>query len=125
MTNWTIDELESVGGTDELGISARRADGTLRRYVTIWVVRVGDELYVRSAHGVDNPWYRRAVASGEGGIRSAGVEKDVSFEDAAPHPHAEIDAAYHAKYDRYGARVVRPVVGEHSYAATIRLVPAG
>ncbi len=125
MTTWTTDELETIGDADELGISSRRADGTLRPYITIWMVRVGDELYIRSAHGVDNPWYRRAIASGEGSIRSAGIEKDVTFGDAAPHLHADIDAAYHAKYDRYGARVVNPVVGVHSYAATIRLVPAG
>ena len=35
---------------------------------------------------------------------------------------AEIDAAYHAKYDRYGPAIVGTVVDEHSWPTTIRLV---
>jgi len=35
----------------------------------------------------------------------------------------DIDAAYHSKYDHYPKEFVDPVVGEHSYEATIRLVP--
>ncbi|TMM06920.1 MAG: DUF2255 family protein [Actinobacteria bacterium] len=35
----------------------------------------------------------------------------------------EIDAAYHAKYDRNSARYVDPMVGPEGRAATIRLVP--
>lgn len=124
MTNWTADELGRVGDADELEIASIRADGSLRRYVTIWAVRVGDGIYVRSAHGPDNPWYRRAVASGTGRIQAGGVEKDVSFAEVADAAlQAEIDAAYHAKYDHYPKEFVDPVVGEHSYVATIRLVP--
>jgi hypothetical protein len=53
---WTSDQLSAIGDAEELQISSRRPDGTLRPYVTIWVVRAGDELYVRSAAGPDNPW---------------------------------------------------------------------
>jgi hypothetical protein len=60
MTAWTDDELTRVGGADELQITSRRPDGTLRPYVTIWVVRADDDLYVRSAYGKDNGWFRRA-----------------------------------------------------------------
>ena len=35
----------------------------------------------------------------------------------------EIDAAYRAKYDRYGATYVDPMVGAEARAATIKLVP--
>ena len=124
MTNWTADELGRVGDADELEIASTRADGSLRKYVTIWAVRVGDGIYVRSAHGPDNPWYRRAAASGTGRIRAGGVEKDVSFAavDDVELQH-DIDAAYHSKYDHYPKEFVDPVVGEHSYDATFRLVP--
>src|SRR3712207_8294259 len=61
MPTWTPDELSRIGGAEELQIASLRPDGTLRRYVTIWVVRVGDDLYVRSAYGKDNPWFRRAM----------------------------------------------------------------
>jgi hypothetical protein len=100
-----------------------RGDGSLRPYVTMWVVRAGDELYVRSAHGPANPWYRRARASGAGRIRAGGVERDVTFAEAAADSHPAIDAAYHAKYDRYGPNIVGSVVGPHAAAVTVRLVP--
>jgi hypothetical protein len=123
MTSWTTDELSRIGEADELRIASVRKDGTLRPYVTIWVVRAGDELYVRSAHGVDNGWFRRAGASGTGRIQAGGIERDVTFAEAAPDAHESIDAAYHAKYDRYGPRFVGPVVGAEAAVATLRLLP--
>lgn len=77
-----------------------RADDPLRPNVTMWVVLAGDELYIRSAYGPDNPWFRRAMASGSGRIRAGGQERDVTFAEPSPGVHAAIDAAYHAKYDR-------------------------
>jgi hypothetical protein len=120
---WTADELRRIGEAEELQLASERSDGTLRRYVTMWVVRVGDELYVRSAYGPDNPWYRRAKASGIGRIRAGGIERDVAFADAAADAHAGIDAAYHAKYDRYGPRLVGTVVGPQAAQVTVRLLP--
>ena len=123
MTTWTSDELTKIGGAEELQLASVRPDGTLRPYVTMWVVRAGDELYVRSAYGPDNPWYRRARASGAGRIRAGGLERDVRFADAAPGVHAAIDAAYHAKYDRYGPKIVGTVVGPTAAAVTLKLEP--
>ena len=104
-------------------LASARPNGTLRPSVTMWVVRAGDELYVRSAYGPANPWFRRAKASGAGRIRAGGLERDVTFADAAPGVHAAIDAAYHAKYDRYGPRIVGSVVGPAAEAVTLKLVP--
>jgi hypothetical protein len=123
MITWTPDELTRIGSAEELEVSSTRADGTLRPYVTIWVVRVGDEIYVRSAYGSNNPWFVRATTSGTGRIRAGGVEKEVTFAASAPHAFAAVDAAYHAKYDRYGADIVGTVTGPQSEATTLRLVP--
>jgi hypothetical protein len=123
MRAWTDDDLTRIGGSEELQIASRRPDGTLRPYVTIWVVRAGDDLYVRSAYGSNNPWFRRATASGAGRIRTGGVERDVTFTDAAPDSHADIDQAYHAKYDRYGPAIVGAVTGAKAAPVTIRLLP--
>jgi hypothetical protein len=122
VSEWTGDELDRIGAAEELRLASLRRDGTLRPYVTMWVVRAGDDLYVRSAYGPDNPWYRRAKASGASRIRAGGVERDVAFAEAAPGAHADIDAAYHAKYDRYGPGIVGSVVGPDAEAVTIRLV---
>jgi len=123
MSTWTSDELSRIGAAEELQLASQRRDGTLRPYVTMWVVRAGDNLYVRSAFGPDNPWFRRAKASGTGRIRAGGLEWNVTFAEPAPGVHAAIDAAYHSKYDRYGPRIVGTVVGPDAEAVTIRLVP--
>ncbi len=123
MATWTDDELAAVGTAEELELSSYRPDGTLRPFVTMWVVRVGDDVYVRSAHGPANGWYRRAAATRSGRIRAGGVERDVTFATADPGVHDDIDAAYHAKYDRYGPRIIGTVVGTAAADVTIRLTP--
>jgi hypothetical protein len=111
------------GSADELRIAARRKDGTLRTPRIIWVVWVGDDLYVRSAYGTRAAWYRGTQATHQGHISVGGVEKDVTFEHAGGQLDAEIDAAYWAKYRRHGAQYVNPVTDEESHTTTIRLVP--
>ena len=123
MAAWTADELNRVGEATELHLSSVRGDGRVRPYVTMWVVQVGDDLYVRSAGGPDRPWYRHARASDGGRIRAGGVERAVTFSQAAADAHADIDAAYHAKYDSYGPRIVGHVTGPDAQAVTIRLIP--
>ena len=123
---WTGDELRRVGNAAELQIASRRRDGSLRPYVTIWTVRAGEHLYVRSAYGATNPWFRRATASGAGRIRADGIERDVTFTPASEldaATQAAVDAAYHAKYERYGPQIVGTVTGAHAAPVTLRLVP--
>jgi hypothetical protein len=122
-TAWSPDELERIGAAEELQLASRRADGALRPYVTMWVVRSGSDLFVRSAYGPDNPWYRRAIASATGRIRAGDLERDVTFARAPSGAHEDIDAAYHAKYDQYGPRIVGSVTGPGTHQLTIRLVP--
>lgn len=125
MPTWTPDDLAHLGQATELQLASNRPDGTLRPYVTIWVVRSGDGLFVRSAYGPENPWYVRALASGTGRVRADGVERDVTFADAEHDAAAQaaVDGAYHAKYDRYGPAIVGTVVGERAHAQTIELLP--
>ena len=123
MSGWTAAELAAVGAADELDLASRRPDGSLRRFVTIWGVRLGDDLYVRSAYGYDNPWFQRALASGEGRIRAGGVERDVTFEVPGTELIEDLHAAYHAKYDRYGPRMVGTVVSSEAARSTLRLLP--
>lgn len=123
MSTWTAAELDRIGTTDELQIAAERPDSTLRSPRIIWVVRVGDDLFVRSAHGQKGAWYRGVKRTGQGHISSGGVEKDVTFEDAAGQLDTEIDAAYWAKYKTYPAQYIEPVTNDESHTTTIRLVP--
>ena len=123
MTTWTNNELTKIGTAEELKIASLRGDGTLRKPVIIWVVRVGDELYVRSVNGRTSGWFRGVQARHEGRIWAGGVEKDVTFvEESSPNINDQIDAAYLAKYDRY-PQYVAPMVVPVAQAATIKLVP--
>lgn len=122
MSGWTSDELDRIGNATELELASRRRDGTLRPYTTMWVVRAGDDLYVRSAYGPNSGWYVRAKASGQGRIRAGGVERDVTLTEAPAEAHRDIDAAYWKKYERYGAKIVDTVTGPDAEAVTIRLV---
>src|SRR6266567_3574390 len=120
---WSHDELQRIGDAEELQLASARGDGPLSAYVTMWVVRAGNEIYVRSAGGPERPWHRRAIASGAGRIRVGGAERAVTFGAAADEAHPAIDAAYHAKYDQYGSAIVGHVVGDDAKPVTIRLVP--
>jgi len=82
MTSWTSEELAKIGNAEELDIASRRPDGTLRPFVTIWVVLTGGDLYVRSVKGRSGAWFQHALAAGDGRIRAGGVERDAAFEEA-------------------------------------------
>jgi len=59
-TAWTSDELSNIGAAEELQLAPLQQDGSLRKPVTIWVVRHGDDLFVRSVNGRTATWFRGA-----------------------------------------------------------------
>ena len=125
MTAWTTDELDKIDAADELEIASVRADGTLRNPTTIWVVRVGDDVYVRSVNGQTSGWFRATQVRHEGRIRADSVEKEVTFVnvDGDGEVADRIDDAYRTKYRRYAASIVGSVLTPEARAATLELVP--
>ena len=124
MTTWTKDELDKIAAADELQIASLRPDATLGKPVTIWVVRIGDDLYIRSYKGRGGSWFRAAQAHHAGRIRAGGVEKEVTFVDETdPGINDEIDAAYRTKYRGYSAQYVDPMVAAEARSTSIKLVP--
>jgi hypothetical protein len=124
MTDWSVDELTRIGAAEELEIAPRRRDGSLARPRTIWVVRHGDDLYVRSVNGRTSAWFRGTQVSHEGHIRAGGVSKDVTFADPGDDIGDDLDAAYRDKYRRYAASIVGSIVSPQARAATLKLVPS-
>lgn len=123
MTAWTSEELNKIGRAEELQIATLRSDGTLRKPVIIWVVRVGDDLYVRSVNGRGSAWFGGVQTRYEGHVRAGGVDKDVTFvEESDSSINDQIDAAYAAKYRRY-ASIAKSMTTPAVRAATIKLVP--
>ena len=123
MIRWTSEELNKIGTAEELLITSLRSDGTLRKPVIIWVVHLGDDLYVRSVNGRTSAWFRGTQVRHEGHIQAGGVDKDVIFvEETDPGINDKIDTAYLTKYSRY-PQYVAPMVTPDVRAATLKLVP--
>jgi hypothetical protein len=120
--HWTNDELDIIGAAEELQLASARSDGTLRDPVTIWVVRDGDELYVRSVNGRGSSWFGGVQDRHEAHIGAGGVEKDVALVETEDAGEA-IDAAYREKYGRRYASIVPTIVAPGPRAATLKLVP--
>jgi hypothetical protein len=123
MTTWTGEELTRIGTAEELKIASLRGDGTLRKPVIIWVVRHGDDLYVRSVNGRTSAWFRGIQVCHAGHIRAGGIDKDVTFVEADPKINDQIDTAYRTKYRRYAASIVESIVSSEARSATIKLIP--
>ena len=123
MSAWTSGELERIASADELEIASVRRDGTLRKPVTVWIVRLGDDLYVRSVKGPTGAWFRGTQARHEGRIQAGGVDRDVTFVEADTALSNEVDRAYRTKYRRYAAKIVNSVLTPGARSATLRVVP--
>jgi hypothetical protein len=121
MSEWTAHDLEAFGDPQEITIQTTRKDGSLRKPVIVWIVRVGDGLYVRSVNGRDASWFRGAVSRHEGRVRAGHAEKDVSFVES-DEVNDEIDAAYREKYRGYPG-IVPSMVTPEVRSTTLRLDP--
>ena len=121
-TTWTSDELSTIGAAEELQIAPLRQDGSLPKPVTIWVVRDGDDLFVRSVNGRTAVWFRGAQVRHEAHIHAGSVDKDVLLVETNDLNDA-IDTAYRTKYRRYDANTVNSDLTPQARAATLKLMP--
>ena len=122
MSTWSSDDLARLGSADEIQIAPEKDDGTLRSPTTIWIVRSGEEMYVRSVNGPDGHWYRTAEGTHRGQIRVDGATKDVAFVDETdPTVNEQVDAAYMAKYGN--TPYVEPMIRPGPRDTTLKLVP--
>jgi hypothetical protein len=123
MTGWAADELAAIGGAEEVQVAPDRADGTPGPATTIWVVRVGNDMYIRSYRGPSGGWYRRAIRGRLGTIRAGRLERRVRFDDVGADRQAQVDGAYQTKYAAYSS-LVAPMVAPAAVATTLQLRPA-
>ena len=104
---WRADELSAIDGCGEVGIAARRSDGTLRAARIVWIVRHGDAVYVQLVNGTTAAWYRRVQTCHEVSGR---------LDDA-------LDAAYRGKYGSSSSAVAN-ITAAVARATTLRVDPA-
>jgi hypothetical protein len=120
---WAPDDLRLMNAAGELSIAVKRSDGSLRRWVPIWVVCAGGQVYVRTWYRRDTGWFGHALRSRRARIRVPGLDADVTIEDigdASAQVTADVDAAYRTKYGRGGAG---SMVTATAAATTLQLNP--
>jgi hypothetical protein len=71
--SWSPDELRLMNASGELQIAVKRSDGSLRRWVPIWVVCAGGQVYVRTWYRRDTGWFGHALRSRRARIRVPGL----------------------------------------------------
>lgn len=124
--SWSSEQLKRIDESDELQIASRRADGTVRPFVPIWVVSAGGQVYVRTWYRRTTGWFGHVLETGRARVRIPGLEADVVVEDVGAGPaelRARVDQAYQAKYGGYGSGSVGQMVADPAAAATLRLTP--
>jgi hypothetical protein len=118
----TAEALQHLVEVEEIRIGVRHPDGSTRS-VPIWVVQVGDHLYVRSVRGPKGGWYRRLRANPDGEVRDGQHRHRVRAEPVTDA--GTIDQVTRAYESKYGSSpFVRPLLGGPSVEATLRLDPA-
>lgn len=122
MSTWSQDDLDQLGGADEVEVSSVRRDGSLSPTRTVWIVRVRGQLYLRSVNGPDAAWYRLTRTFHQGRIQARGVTwVDV---DAAGQPEVDpaVDAEYARKYQGATAAIAH-INSPLARATTMRAEP--
>jgi hypothetical protein len=124
MTQWTNEQLDRIGRVEEVRVESVADAGRLgNKPVTVWAVRHGDGIYVRSVRGRAGRWYRSAQETKQGRISGGGVQQDVTFEKAEAGIEGEVDDAYRTKYRRYAGAILNSVLTPQARSATVKLVP--
>jgi hypothetical protein len=100
MTIWSQDDLDRLGGASQVTVSSVRRDGSLSQARTVWIVRVGDQLYLRSVNGPDAAWYRFTRMFHQGRIVARGVARDVTWIDVNGTEQPDVGPAVDAEYAR-------------------------
>ena len=125
--SWTPEQLDRIDDSRELEIASLRPDGTLRRWLPIWAVCVGGQVYVRTWYRRTTGWFGHVIATRQARVRVAGLETDVVAEDIADRDtelRLEIDEAYRAKYAPQQGGSVGQMTTQSAAHTTLRLSPS-
>ena len=122
-TPWSAADLAAVDASPELRIATVRRDGSWSSGTPVWVVRVGDDVVVRSWHRRSTGWFGRALRRPRARVDLPGLDAEVAVEDVGVGQgdlRERVDAAYR---DKYGAGHAS-MVTDDAAATTLRLVRA-
>ena len=115
-------DLAAIAAAEEVDIETRTASGESRRTI-IWIVRDGDDVYVRSVRGPRGRWYREALADPEVGIHVEG--RRVAARAVPAADDASVEACSEALRVKYrGDYSLGSMLEAENLPTTMKLVPA-
>jgi hypothetical protein len=118
---WKPKTLSEIADQEEIRISSERKNGGYNRSTPVWVVRVDDDLYVRSGLGRNGFWYRHATES-QAYVDAAGVRYKVNLIlRTDPASIAAVDEAYRKKYSADPSLPL--LLTDQARSTTSRLIP--
>src|ERR1700722_15690177 len=118
---WKPQILSERSDREENHIRSERTGGGYNRWPPVWVVRVGNDLYVRSGFGENGFWYRHATGS-QAYVDAAGVQYKVSLIlDRDSVSIAAVDEAYRRKYSADPSLPL--LLSDRARSTTSRLIP--
>jgi hypothetical protein len=120
------DVLQTLNAAEEVQIEPRSVDGRSGQPVTIWVVVVDGDVYVRSYKGPQGRWYQALLTHPEGVLHADGLEipfRAVKVEDA--QTIARVSEAYRRKYERLWPKETADMLRTEVVRTTLRLEPVG
>jgi hypothetical protein len=124
MSDWTPEEVHTIGEIEEVRVAPLAGDGTPLQSVTMWAVTNGSDVFVRSVHGPKARWHRRAVETGRGLFSAGDVSREVTFEPVNEIQNQAVTDAYNRKYAAQPAEYRQPMVEGVALSATLKVVPA-
>jgi len=118
------DTVATLARIREIEIETTSLDGTQPHRTVIWVVTVGDQVFVRSERGTAGRWYREARQTPDVVVHAKDDAIPVTAALAA-HPDIvrRVSDAFAAKYGRLSAASTAAMLQPHTLETTMRLDP--
>lgn len=123
---WTTQELEMLSQSEEIRITSFKRDGSQRNWTPIWIVRLGDALFVRSGGGVNGGWYRHATDQRGARIRGGGVDAEVNLRRVVDDQvNEDVNASYRSKYGNQPEFLLRLLITSPATESTVEVIKTG
>ena len=79
MTMWTNEETKYDREYRRIADRISKTRWISRKPLPVWVIRVGDDLYIRCMNGISGAWYRGVQECHQGHIHGSSVDCEVTF----------------------------------------------